>query len=141
MNKIILLGRLVKEAEVKYTESGKVVATFTLAVDRPFAGQNGKREADFINCQLWGKSAETLGNTVTKGQRVLVDGRLQIRKYTDKSGADRWITEVVCNNFEYIERKGEAASAGGNPTARQQSQGGFSGAFGQEVPMNEEIPF
>lgn len=134
MNKIILLGRLVKDAEVKYTEGGKVVATFTLAVDRPFAGQNGKREADFINCQLWGKSAETLGNTVTKGQRVLVDGRLQIRSYTAKDGSKRYATEVVCNNFEYIERK-----ADGDKLNTNSAENGFEN-MGQQM-FSEDIPF
>lgn len=134
MNKIILLGRLVKDAEIKYTEGGKVVATFTLAVDRPFTGQNGKREADFINCQLWGKSAETLGNTVTKGQRVLVDGRLQIRSYTAKDGSKRYATEVVCNNFEYIERK-----ADGDKLNTNSAENGFEN-MGQQM-FNEEIPF
>ena len=134
MNKIILLGRLVKDAEVKYTEGGKVVAVFTLAVDRPFAGQNGKREADFINCQLWGKSAETLGNTVTKGQRVLVDGRLQIRSYTAKDGSKRYATEVVCNNFEYIERK-----ADGDKLNTNSAENGFEN-MGQQM-FSEDIPF
>ncbi len=134
MNKIILLGRLVKDAEIKYTEGGKVVAIFTLAVDRPFTGQNGKREADFINCQLWGKSAETLGNTVTKGQRVLVDGRLQIRSYTAKDGSKRYATEVVCNNFEYIERK-----ADGDKLNTNSAENGFEN-MGQQM-FSEDIPF
>lgn len=134
MNKIILLGRLVKDAEVKYTEGGKVVAVFTLAVDRPFYPANGKREADFINCQLWGKSAETLGNTVTKGQRVLVDGRLQIRSYTAKDGSKRYATEVVCNNFEYIERK-----ADGDKLNTNSAENGFEN-MGQQM-FSEDIPF
>ena len=86
MNSIVLLGRMTKDAEVRYTSTGKVVASFSLAVDRPYSGEDGKREADFIDCTIWGKSAETLGNSVHKGQRVLVEGRLQIRPYTDKNG-------------------------------------------------------
>ena len=66
MNRIILLGRLTKEPEVRYTNTGKVVASFTLAVDRPFTGQDGKREADFIPVVIWGKPAETIGNYVQK---------------------------------------------------------------------------
>ena len=76
MNKVILMGRLVRDPEVRYTHTGKVVAQFTLAVDRPFTNQDGQREADFINCVLWGKPAELLGNGVHKGQKVLVEGRL-----------------------------------------------------------------
>lgn len=134
MNKIILLGRLVKEAELKSTQSGKSVAVFTLAVDRPFAGQDGKREADFINCQLWGKSAEVLAKTVSKGQRVLVDGRLQIRSYTAKDGSKRYVTEVVCNSFEYIERK-----ADGDKLNTNSQELGFEN-MGQQM-FNEENPF
>lgn len=127
MNKIVLMGRLVKDPEVKYTTTNKVVCQFTLAVERPFTGQDGKREADFINCQIWGKSAETLGNSVTKGQRVLVEGRLQISSYTAKDGTKRYATEVVCGSFEYIERK----------TAQKSEMD----SFGTQVPFDEEIAF
>ena len=71
MNKIILLGRLTRDPEVRYTPTGKVVCQFTLAVDRPFANQEGQREADFIPVVIWGKQAETCGNSLTKGQRLL----------------------------------------------------------------------
>lgn len=136
MNKVVLLGRLTKDPEIRYTNSGKVVASFSLAVDRPFANANGEREADFINCQIWGKSAELLGDSVHKGQRVLVEGRLQIRQYEDKQGAKRYATEVVCDRFEYIERKADAAQGG----QQDAQQGGF-GSMGEQVPFNEEIPF
>lgn len=138
MNKIILLGRLTKDPEVKYTQSGKCVAGFTLAVNRPFKGQDGQTEADFINCQIWGKSAETMGNSVHKGHRVLVEGRLQVRSY-DKDGQKRYVSEVVCDRFEFIELKGTQASQ-----QAQQPQGYQSGSmesFGSAVPFNEEIPF
>lgn len=134
MNSIVLLGRMTKDAEVRYTSTGKVVASFSLAVDRPYTGEGGKREADFINCTIWGKSAETLGNSVHKGQRVLVEGRLQIRPYTDKNGNKRTAAEVVCGSFEFIERREQSGSQG-----EQQPQGMES--FGQQVPFNEEIPF
>lgn len=104
MNRVILLGRLTKDPEVRYTQTGKVVCQFTLAVDRPFSGQEGKKEADFIPVVIWGKQAETLGNSVTKGQRLLVEGRLQVRSY-DKDGSKHFVTEVIADRFEYIERK------------------------------------
>lgn len=110
MNKLILLGRLTKDPEVRYTDTGKVVCQFTLAVDRPYS-TNGQKEADFIPVVIWGKSGETAGNTITKGQRVLVEGRLQIRSYEDKTGSKRYITECVADRFEYIERKGDGGSA------------------------------
>lgn len=134
MNSIVLLGRMTKDAEVRYTSTGKVVASFSLAVDRPYTGEDGKREADFINCTIWGKSAETLGNSVHKGQRVLVEGRLQIRPYTDKNGNKRTAAEVVCGCFEFIERREQSGSQGEQQPAGLES-------FGQQVPFNEEIPF
>ena len=95
MNKIMLLGRLVRDPEVRYTTTGKVVCQFTLAVDRPFTNQDGQREADFINIVVWGKTAELCGNSLMKGHRVLVDGRLQIRSYDGKDGNKHYVTEVV----------------------------------------------
>lgn len=127
MNNIVLLGRLTKDAEIRSTQSGKVVASFTLAVDRPYT-QNGKKEADFIACQIWGKSAEVLGKSVHKGQRVLLEGRLQIRQYTDKNGNKRTAAEVVTDRFEFIERKEQTEPQGME-------------TFGQQMPFDEEIPF
>lgn len=127
MNSIVLMGRLTKDADIRSTQSGKVVASFTLAVDRPYT-QNGKKEADFIACQIWGKSAEVLGKSVHKGQRILLEGRLQIRQYTDKNGNKRTAAEVVADRFEFIERKEQTA-----PQSMED--------FGQQMPFDEEIPF
>lgn len=127
MNNIVLLGRLTKDADIRSTQSGKVVASFTLAVDRPYT-QNGKREVDFIACQIWGKSAEVLGKSVHRGQRILLEGRLQIRQYTDKNGNKRTAAEVVADRFEFIERKEQTEPQGMEN-------------FGQQMPFDEEIPF
>ena len=108
MNKIIILGRLTKDPEVRYTPSQKVVASLTLAVDRPFLGQDGKREADFIPVVIWGKTAELVGNSCAKGHRLLVEGRLQIRNFDAKDGTKHWVTEVIANSVEFIERKEQA---------------------------------
>lgn len=144
MNKVVLLGRLTKEPEVRYTNSNKVVAQFTLAVNRPYFNAEGQQEADFIPVVLWGKSAETFGNTVSKGQRVLVEGRMQTRSYDAKDGSKRYVTEVIAERFEYIELKN---SSGQNTPAQHQSpvksatqQEAMSG-FGSAVPFSEEIPF
>ena len=148
MNRIILLGRLVRDPEVRVTPTEKTVCTFTLAVDRPFTAKNGQREADFINIVTWNKTAELCGNSLTKGQRALVEGRLQIRSYDGKDGNTHYVTEVIADRVEVIERKGY----GSNPAAGQQnppaqnnnSQGGNSnpmGGFGSEVGFDEEIPF
>ena len=117
MNKIILMGRLVRDPEVRYTQTGKVVCQFTIAVDRPFSNQEGQREADFIPVIVWGKQAELCGNSLTKGQRVLVEGRLQIRSYDAKDGSKRWVTEVIANSFEFIERKADFANGGAPASA------------------------
>ena len=142
MNRIILLGRLTKDPEVRYTNTGKVVCQFTLAVDRPFANQEGQREADFIPVVIWGKQAETCGNSLTKGQRALVEGRLQIRSYDGKDGNKHWITEVIADRFEFIERKSDFAARSGAPAdPKAHVQGAGMESFGQAVPFDEEIPF
>ena len=147
MNRIILLGRLVRDPEVRVTPTEKTVCTFTLAVDRPFASKNGQREADFINIVTWNKTAELCGNSLTKGQRALVEGRLQIRSYDGKDGNKHYMTEVIADRVEFIERKGSGNPAAGQqnpPSQNQSSQGGSAGArggFGSEVGFDEEIPF
>lgn len=130
MNKIILLGRLTDAPDVRYTTSGKVVCQFTLAVQRPFKNADGKYDADFIQVVMWGPLAERLGNTVTKGQRILVEGRLQIRSYKNKFNETRWVTEVISNNFDYAD-------------AKPQPKADFGNEFGEKknVPFDEEIPF
>ena len=139
MNKIILMGRLVRDPEVRYTQTGKVVCQFTIAVDRPFSNQEGQREADFIPIIVWGKQAELCGNSLTKGQRVLVEGRLQIRSYDAKDGSKRWVTEVIANSFEFIERRGDFAGSGAPANSGKPAD--FESGFGSPVPFDEEIPF
>ena len=141
MNKVFLLGRLTKDPEVRYTTTGKVVAQFTIAVDRPYTNQDGQKDADFFPIVIWGKSAETAGNSLTKGQRVLVEGRVQIRSYEGKDGQKRWITEVIADRFEFIERRDqwdrtrEAVRAPEAPAASEMS------SFGAAVADDEKIPF
>ena len=134
MNSIVLMGRLVKDPEVRYTQSGKVVCQFTLAVDRPFTNQNGQKEADFIPVVVWGKIAEIAGNSLSKGHRALVEGRLQIRNYTAKDGSKRYVSEVIAGRFEFIEKRADIAPQ--QPAAQQGME-----SFGSEVPFDEEIPF
>ena len=109
MNIAVLQGRLTKDVEVRYTDTGKVVANFTLAVNRPFADKDGQREADFIPVVLWNKTAEVAGNNVHKGDRLAVIGRIQVRSYTDKNGAKRYVTEVAGDRIEFIELKHKTA--------------------------------
>lgn len=130
MNKVVLMGRLTKNPDIRYTESGKVVAQFVLAVDRAFTNEQGKREADFIPVVVWGKGAELIGNSCAKGHRLLVDGRIQIRNFDGKDGTKRWVTEVIANGFEFVERKEQPkdmASMGTDVTKKE--------------PFDEEVPF
>jgi single-strand DNA-binding protein len=145
MNRIFLLGRLVRDPEVRVTPSERTVCTFTLAVDRPFTAKNGQREADFINIVTWNRTAELCGNSLTKGQRALVEGRLQIRSYDGKDGNKHWVTEVIADRVEFIERKGSGSpdqTQGGTPSQGTPagSQGGMEN-FGSPVGLDEEIPF
>lgn len=137
MNKIVLLGRLTKDPDIRYTNTGKVVASFTMAVDRPFTAQDGKRDADFIPVVIWGKPAETIGNYVQKGHRVLVEGRLQIRSYDGKDRQKHWISEVVADRFEFIERAGDTVA---KPQASKKSPNGFEN-MGEECPDLDGVPF
>lgn len=141
MNSIVLMGRLVKDPEVRYTQSGKVVCQFTLAVDRPFTNQNGQKEADFIPVVVWGKIAEIAGNSLSKGHRALVEGRLQIRNYTANDGSKRYVSEVIAGRFEFVEKRADVAPQQPAPRQPAPQQGGGMESFGSEVPFDEEIPF
>ena len=147
MNKIVILGRLTKDPDVKYVASGKAVATFTMAVDRPFLGQDGKREADFIPVVIWGKTAELVGNSCAKGHRLLVEGRLQIRSYDGKDGNRHWVTEIIANNVEFVERKADSANRhiapAGDVGAAPRSGAAKSdmSGLGTNVPFDEDVPF
>ena len=101
MNNIILIGRLTKDPDLRYTQAGKAVCSFTLAVDRPYSGDN--KEADFINIIVWNKVGENCAQYLSKGRKVAVQGRLQIRNYEDDKGQRRYITEVVANSVEFLE--------------------------------------
>lgn len=134
MNKSIIMGRLVADPQVRYTESGKCVCQFVVAVDRPYTNANGKREADFIPVVVWDKAAEVAGNSLAKGHRVLVEGRLQIRSYEAKDGTKKWISEIISNNFEFIERKADVQN-------KAQEQPKSMQDMGKDVPFDEEVPF
>lgn len=131
MNKVILVGRLAQDPEVRYTQSGKAVASFSLAVNRFNSGQ-GQNNADFIPIVAWERLAETCGNNLTKGQRILVDGRLQIRSYETNDGQKRRIAEVVAQSIEFLERKQSPGTDAGNIDVN---------SFGKDVFPDEEIPF
>ena len=102
MNKVILIGRLTRDPELRYTSSNIATASFSLAVDRNFTNQNGEREADFINIVVWRKQAENCKNYLTKGSQVAIDGRIQTRSYDGQDGQKRYVTEVVADNVQFL---------------------------------------
>ena len=106
MNRVVLVGRLTADPELRYTQGGVAVANFTLAVDRPFRSQSGDRETDFIKVVVWRKQAENCGNYLNKGAMAGIDGRLQIRSYEDRDGQRRWVAEVVGDNVQFLSQRG-----------------------------------
>ena len=105
INRAVLVGRLTRDPELRYTSSGVAVATFTLAVNRQFTNRQGDREADFISCVIWRKAAENFANFTHKGSLVGVDGRIQTRSYENQQGTRVYVTEVVVDNFSLLESK------------------------------------
>lgn len=105
MNKVFLIGRLVRDPELRYTGSNLAVANFSLAVNRTFTGQNGEKETDFINIIVWRKQAENVKNYLKQGSQVAIDGRIQTRNYEDQNGQRRYVTEVVADNVQFLDTK------------------------------------
>ena len=158
MNKVILIGRLTADPELRYTPSGAAVCSFRIAVDRPFNSQSGEREADFINIVVWNKAAENTAKYMSKGRQIAVEGRLQIRSYDGNDGQRRWVTEVVADRVEFLgggNNAGGGNYSGGNYGGQNQNyqrqndqftqaapgDNGL-GSFGTEVSFSDEdLPF
>jgi single-strand DNA-binding protein len=130
LNRIILIGRLTKDPELRYTPNGVAVAKFTLAVDRSFKNQQGEKETDFINIVVWQKQAENVANYLLKGKLAAVEGRLQIRSFEGQDGQRRWVTEVVADTVRFLSPKSENSGSSGSD---------FIGAE-NEMP-DDDLPF
>ncbi|WP_148525237.1 single-stranded DNA-binding protein [Streptococcus lutetiensis] len=152
INNVVLVGRMTRDAELRYTPSNQAVATFTLAVNRNFKNQNGEREADFINCVIWRQQAENLANWAKKGTLVGVTGRIQTRNYENQQGQRVYVTEVVADNFQILEsratREGQSGGSyngefNNNSSFGGSSNGGFSSKPSQQTPNfgRDESPF
>ena len=116
MNKAILIGRLTRDPEIRYTSSNRAVCQFSIAVDRPFTNQTtGQREADFINIVVWDKQAENVGKYVTKGRLVAVEGRIQTRNYDNNEGKRTYVTEVIASNVEFLGSANDNKGNNNNP--------------------------
>ncbi len=105
MNKVILIGRITKDPELRNTSSGVPVVSFTIAVNRTYQDKNGERQADFINCIAWRNQAENLARFIKKGALIAVDGSIQTRSYDDQNGVRRFVTEVMVNQITFLESK------------------------------------
>ena len=133
MNKVILAGRLVRDPKLRYTQTGKTVASFTLAVNRRFSHNNEQQTADFIPIIVWDKLAEVCSKHLFKGSQVLIEGRMQVRNYEAQDGSKRYVTEVIAQELEFMGSKPTALES--KPLSPQAQN------FGQEVHPDEEIPF
>ena len=153
INNVVLVGRITRDAELRYTPSNQAVATFTLAVNRNFKNQNGEREADFINCVIWRQQAENLSNWAKKGTLVGITGRIQTRHYENQQGQRVYVTEVIADNFQILEsRATREGQSGGSYNAGYNNQpsfgdnshdSGFSSQPSQQTPNfgRDESPF
>ena len=137
LNSVTLVGRMAGDAELKYVNESMAVATFRLAVNRNFKGQDGKREADFINCVIWRQQAENLANWAKKGALIGITGRIQTRNYENQQGQRVYVTEVVADSFQLLESRKDRETG--------QSQGYSQPDFGRQAePMNildSDLPF
>ncbi len=121
LNSVILIGRLVADPQLRYTQNGVAVTSFTLAVNRPFSTQGGEREADFIDIVAWRKLAETCANHLNKGRLVAVQGRLQIRSYDDRDGIRRKASEIVADQVRFLDWPDKEGGFGGDTGDRGQT--------------------
>ena len=148
INNVVLVGRMTRDAELRYTPSNQAVATFTLAVNRNFKNQNGEREADFINVVIWRQQAENLANWAKKGALIGVTGRIQTRSYDNQQGQRVYVTEVVAESFQLLESRTARDGQGGGYSAGNSSARGNDyispyRAPAQSTPnfAREESPF
>ncbi|AZA18275.1 MAG: single-stranded DNA-binding protein [Streptococcus thermophilus] len=149
INNTVLVGRLTKDPELKYTTSNIAVATFSLAVNRNFKDANGERETDFINCVIWRQQAENLANWAKKGALIGITGRIQTRSYENQQGQRVYVTEVVADNFQTLESRAARESDNANvgyhqPQHQAPNFARESGSYGNANPMDisdEMLPF
>ncbi|MFO7172582.1 MAG: single-stranded DNA-binding protein [Bacillota bacterium] len=138
-NRIVLVGRLTRDPELRHTPSGKAVATFRLAVDRGTTNAQGERQADFIDVVVWERQAELVSQYLTKGRLVLVEGRLEMRQYDAQDGTRRTVYEVRANTVKFLDRGNgsEVGAAGGGATG-----GADDLPFGNDFdPGDDDVPF
>lgn len=147
INNVTIAGRLTKDVELRYTGNGTAVGSFTLAVDRPFKNASGEKETDFINCVIWRKSAETLSGYTKKGSAIGVTGRIQVRNYENSEGKRVYVTEVVAENFSFLESKSssqtnsQGSGQGGYSKPKKQATDPFKNTGSPISIEDSELPF
>lgn len=148
INNVVLVGRLTKDPDLRYTSTGKAVATLTLAVNRNFTNQSGNREADFINCVIWNKQAETLANYAKKGTLIGVTGRIQTRNYENQQGQRVYVTEVLVEGFQLLESRSVSEARNQNAGgSHQQTDSNSAPDFGNNFDgssidiSDDDLPF
>lgn len=142
INRVILVGRITKDPEVKTTQSNIPVVSFTIAVNRQFTDESGNRQADFIQCVMWRKPAENMGKYVRKGNLLGIDGRIQARQYESDNGM-RYVTEVICDSVQFLEAKGEQQSEEYNEEQAEQVKRTYDevGVKSKKKEDDEDLPF
>ena len=141
LNRVILIGRLTKDGELRYTPAGVAVFTFTLAVDRPFTNsQTKEKEADFINIVTWRQLAETCANYLRKGRLTAVEGRIQVRNYDNNEGKRVYVTEVIADNVRFLESSG--SGSGSQASGQQRAQQDPFVDDGRPIDISDDdLPF
>ncbi|MCL1852870.1 MAG: single-stranded DNA-binding protein [Peptococcaceae bacterium] len=138
LNRIVLIGRLTKDPELKYSQAGVAVANFTLAVDRSYKNSKGEKETDFIQCVVFRQLAELCSNYLSKGKLAAIDGSLQIRSFEGQDGQRRWVTEVVGDNVRFLSPK----DSGSAPSSYSSSSGSSDDVpFMDEISLDDDVPF
>lgn len=143
INRVVLVGRLTKDPELRYTPNGVAVATFTLAVNRPFTNQQGEREADFVNCVAWRRIAENTANFLKKGSLAGVDGRIQTRSYEGQDGKRVYVTEVMAESVQFLDSKKSQTDGNTQQRSGRNTNGGdFDPFTGGNIDIkDEDLPF
>ncbi|OMF17198.1 single-stranded DNA-binding protein [Paenibacillus amylolyticus] len=139
LNRVILIGRLTRDPELRYTPTGVATTSFTLAVDRPFTSQGGEKEADFIPVVTWRQLAETCANYLRKGRLAAVEGRIQIRNYENNEGKRVYVTEIIADNVRFLESANQ-----GNSSNRSNSSNSNDPFVDDGKPIdinNDDLPF
>ena len=140
MNKVILIGRMTKDPELRATQSGINKATFTLAIDRPYLNQEGERDADFINCVAWRGQADNIAKYCSKGSQVAVEGRIQVRNYDAEDGTKRYVTEVIVENCTFLGSKSDNNQNESEKT--EEAKPDPFEEFGDEIALSDDdLPF